>query len=300
MLGKNNKRGKEKMKKDYSNIWGAIVGDIAGSRFEWHPHKSKDFELLVEKESIIKDEDYPLVIKKERKCYFTDDTVMTLAIANALMECKKDFSDLKELTIENMQFYGNLFPHAGYGRGFKNWLFSLNPQPYRSYGNGSAMRVSAVAYFAKNIDEVKKLSAIVTDVTHGHPEGIKGAEATAVCTFMALNGSSKEDIIAEAKKYYNLDFDYQDLLKNYRFDETCQGTVPQSIFAFAISTSYEDAIRTAISMGGDADTMGAITGAIAGAYYGVPEDIKTKAEKFLPKYLLEVVKRFEKLQKKGE
>ena len=283
------------MKKDYSNIWGAIIGDIAGSRFEWHPHKSKDFELLVERESTIKDEDYPLIIKKERRCYFTDDTVMTLAIANALMESrKKEFLDLEMLTIESMQFYGNLFPHAGYGRGFKNWLFSLDPQPYRSYGNGSAMRVSAVAYFANSIKTVKELSRTVTGVTHNHPEGIKGAEATAVCTYMALNGYSKEEIIAEAKKYYNLDFDYQDLLKNYHFDETCQGTVPQSIFAFAISTSYEDAIRTAISMGGDADTMGAITGAIAGAYYGVPEALKAKAEKFLPNYLLSVVKQFEK------
>lgn len=278
------------MKKDYSNILGAVIGDIAGSRFEWHPHKDKDFELLFKA-----DVDNELLTVGFKSCHFTDDTVMTLAIAEALMESKKDFSDLKENTIRCMKEFGEMYPHSGYGRHFKAWLMSPSSEPYNSFGNGSAMRVSPVAYYAKDIEEVKTLSRIVTEVTHNHEEGIKGAEATAVCIFMALHGFSKEEIRQEAEKYYNLDFDYQELLDNYRFDVTCQGSVPQSLFAFFISNSYEDTIRTAISMGGDSDTMAAIAGSIASAYYGIPDNIKSKTKKeFLPQDLLDVVEKFEK------
>ena len=283
------------MEKKYSNIWGAIIGDIAGSRFEFNPHRNKDFELLVPNPYHRDDGLFPVAYYKSNASYFTDDTVMTLAIAKAIMECKKNYSDLKDLTIKYMQEFGRRYPYAGYGINFRAWIKAPSPKAYHSFGNGSAMRVSPVAYFAKNIKEVKKLSKIVTEVTHNHPEGIKGAEVTAVCTYMALNGYSKESIVAEAKKYYDLDFDYGYLVRNYRFDETCPGSVPQSLFAFAISDSYEDTIRTAISMGGDADTMAAIAGAIAGAYYGVPEDLINKTRAFLTPDLLEIVQNFEKL-----
>ncbi len=144
---------------------GAIIGDIVGSIYEFNNHRSKDFILL------------------DNKCYFTDDSVMTIAIAKALLESKKDYSDLSEKTVYYMQNIGRLYPSSGYGGNFHSWVFSLDPKPYNSFGNGAAMRVSACAWVGKNIDEVKKLSKMVTEVTHNHPEGIKGAEATAVAIF---------------------------------------------------------------------------------------------------------------------
>lgn len=254
---------------------GAIVGDIVGSRFEFDNYRAKDFELFND------------------KCFATDDTIMTLAICTALNQCKPDYSDLEKQAVGWMQDFGRMYPNAGYGSKFIRWIDSLDPQPYNSWGNGSAMRVSPVAYIAKSIEEVKVLSYKVTCITHNHPEGIKGAEATAIATYMALHGASKKeirDIIING--YYNIDFTLGKIRDTYEFNESCQDTVPQALQAFFESESFEDAVRNAISIGGDSDTLGAITGAVAGAYYGVPEEIEEKAIEYLDITCKAVIKRF--------
>lgn len=271
------------------DIMGAVIGDIIGSRFEFHPIKTKNFELFSENKNITKDGKLTLGYFNEGS-RFTDDSVMTLAIYKALVECKGNFQNLQQLTVENMQELGRKFPLAGYGNNFNRWLMLPVAEPYNSFGNGSAMRVSPVAYFATSIDELKEFSKLVTEVTHNHEEGLKGAEAVAISVWMALYGYTKEEIREKIEKeYYNLDFNYEELVKSYSFDETCQGSVPQAIYAFLISNSFEDAIRTSVSMGGDADTMSAIAGAIAGAYYGIPKELKEEAKKFLTNDLLEII-----------
>ena len=315
----------ESNNKNKKTIMGAIIGDIVGSRFEFHPNKSKDFELL-QKPRYVKNEFNLAASTFDRGSYFTDDTILTLAICDAIDDTElKEFCEYDDQRIyydynytynhkykilrtrchreyliketkEKMIEFGRRYPHGGYGSSFKRWLFSADPQPYNSCGNGSAMRVSGVAYTAGCLEEVKELSQIVTEVTHNHPEGLKGAEAVAVAMWLALHGKTKQEIkeYIEQNYFYFLDFDYDYLIKNYGFGSVCQNTVPQSIYAFLISNSYEDAIRTTISLGGDADTMGAITGAIAGAYYGVPQELIDKAKEFLTADLLEVVERFDK------
>ena len=191
-------------------LLGGIIGDLAGSRFEHWPHKSKDFDLLVNGDfNILRGSSFN---ENGRASYFTDDTVMTVAIAKALLDSNEDYSNLYESAIKNMKDMGNRYPSAGYGGSFRQWLRSPIVLPYNSFGNGSAMRVAPVAYVAKDIDEVKKLSEIVTCVTHNHPEGVKGAEAVAVAIWLALNGSTKQEIKKYIEdNYYSLDFDYQDL-----------------------------------------------------------------------------------------
>ena len=261
---------------------GAIVGDIVGSRFEFRNHKGKEFTFL----KGAKESRHP--------CRFTDDTVMTLAIAAALMDWKIDGGDLGALAVRRMQEFGRRFPHAEYGGHFHHWLHDDNPQPYNSWGNGSAMRVSACGWVGRTLDEVKAMSRAVTEVTHNHPEGIKGAEATAVATFLARTGKSMEEIKAVVvRDYYPLDFTLDEIRPTYEFDVSCQGSVPQALEAFFESTSFEDAIRNAISIGGDSDTIGAICGAVAGAYYGVPADIREQAESFLDPFLVETLHKFE-------
>lgn len=274
-------------------VIGAIIGDIAGSRFEFNPIKNKDFELLPIGKNYL-DPKQPF---KEycSTCHFTDDTVMTIAVANAFLKTNDDFNNVSKLVIKNLKYFGNKYPLAGYGAKFNTWLQMPTTEPYNSYGNGSAMRISAVPYFAKNLDEVKLLSKLVTEVAHNHPEGVKGAEATAVCIWLAKKNYNKDYIKKYVEDhYYKLDFNYEDLVKSYDHDESCQNSVPQSIFAFLISNSYEDTIKTAISMGGDADTMACIAGGIAAAYYGLPKDIEEKGLEFLPdefKEILEKIKR---------
>ena len=269
-------------------MMGGIIGDIAGSRFEFKPIRSKKFELL------IKGENY-LTKKQTFKEFqdnwrFTDDTVMTIAVANALLQANGNYNILQDLVIKNMKEFGHKYPYVGYGIKFNRWLSMETTEPYNSYGNGSAMRISAVPYFAKSIDEVKQLSKLVTEVTHNHPEGIKGAEAVACCIWLALNNYSKEEIEDFVREnYYNLDYDYEELVNTYIHDESCQNSVPQSIFAFLISKDYEDAIRTAISMGGDADTMACIAGSIAEAYYGLPKELEKRGMEFLTEDLIEIV-----------
>ena len=267
---------------------GAIVGDIAGSRFEWHNRKSKQFTFLKGPDETR----YP--------CQFTDDTVMTIAVADAITKWRAggdaSYGALSKAATRSMQAFGRQFPHAGYGGSFRLWLSDEDPQPYNSWGNGAAMRVSACGWAGQTLDEVKAMSRAVTEVTHNHPEGIKGAEATSVATFLARTGKTMDEIRAVVvRDYYPLDFTLDEIRLTYEFDVSCQGSVPQALEAFFESTSFEDAIRNAISIGGDSDTIGAICGAVAGAYYGVPDDIRAKAESFLDGRLLETLHDFERI-----
>lgn len=219
---------------------------------------------------------------------------MSLAIAKAIMESKKDYSDLSKNAVKYMQEIGRRYPDSGYGVGFNNWLNSNSPQPYNSYGNGAAMRVSACGLVAKSLEEAKKLSGMVTGITHNHPEGLKGAEATAVTIYLARTGKSILEICDYVDKhYYKMNFTLDSIRESYKFNETCQDTVPQAIMAFIESNSFEDSIRNAISIGGDSDTLAAITGSIAEAYYGIPTDLRKHAITFLDETLLKILIDFE-------
>ena len=252
---------------------GAIIGDIVGSRFEFDNHLSKEFEFF-----------HP-------SCEFTDDTVMTCAVAQALMDCKTDYSDLSEKTVEAMQRIGRQFPDCGYGARFYHWMFSDDPQPYNSFGNGSAMRVSPVGFAARDVEEAKKLSAAVTCISHNHPEGMKGAEATAVAIVMARQGKSKEEIRTAMEAYYDLGTSGEEYRTQWQGHgrEICQVSLPQALVCFFEGESFEDVIRNCISIGGDSDTIAAIAGGIAEAYYGVPEKSQIKAERFLSPVLMQIV-----------
>ncbi len=255
---------------------GAIIGDIVGSRFEWNNHRSKDFELFTP------------------ECEPTDDSIMTLAIAKALISCEGDYAGLGGKAVYWMRRIGQPHPGCGYGGRFYEWMYSDNPQPYHSFGNGAAMRVSPCGFIASSLDEAKYLSRSVTEVTHNHPEGLKGAEAVTTAIYLARTGSTKDEIRRAVREaYYPLDFTLDEIRDTYRFNETCQGTVPQAIEAFLESTDFEDAIRHAISIGGDSDTLAAITGGIAEAYYGVPDNIRQAAEGFLAPELLAILREFE-------
>ncbi len=254
---------------------GAIIGDIVGSIYEWDNHRSKDFPLFT------------------RNNFFTDDSIMTLAIAKALLMAKDDYSDLSDLSVKYMQEIGRHYPRSGYGGKFFRWMFSDDPKPYHSYGNGAAMRVSACGFVASSLEEAKLLSKKVTEVTHNHPEGIKGAEAISVAIYLARTGKSMLEIRDYINKhYYSLNFTLDDIRDTYEFNETCQDTVPQAIVAFLESTSYEDAIRNSISIGGDSDTLAAITGGIAEAFYGIPLEIRTKSLDYLDQRLLNLYLEF--------
>jgi len=219
---------------------------------------------------------------------------MTLAIAKAILHSKSDYSDLSSLSIKYMQEVGRNYPSCGYGGSFGLWVFSNNPKPYNSFGNGAAMRVSPVGFVAKSLDQAISLSKKVTEVTHNHPEGIKGAEATAFAIYLARNGYNINDIKNYIDKhYYKMNFTLDEIRDTYKFNETCQDTVPQAIMAFLESTSFEDAIRNAISIGGDSDTLAAITGGIAEACYGIPKEIRNKALTYLDKRLLNILLDFE-------
>lgn len=256
---------------------GAIIGDIVGSIYEFSNIRTKDFNLF------------------STRCFFTDDTVMTFAIFKALLDCKGKYHKLEKFATKEMQSFGKKYPNESYGNRFKMWIGEKKPMPYNSFGNGSAMRISSVPYFAQNIDEVKELSRLVTIPTHNHPEGIKGAEATAVAIWLALQKKTKQEIKEHIEQnYYNLSFDYDNLKENYRFNETCQNTVPQAIYCFLLSENFEDAIRTGISIGGDSDTLCAITGAIAEAFYGIPQNIQNNALYYLDNDLLKLYKKFNK------
>ena len=255
---------------------GAIIGDVVGSRFEFHNHLSKEFEFLA------------------RGCEFTDDTVMTCAVAQGLMDSKPDFSDLSEKTILAMQRIGRQFPNCGYGARFIHWMFSDNPQPYNSCGNGSAMRISPVGFVARDVEEAKKLAAAVTCISHNHPEGMKGAEATAVAIVMARQGKTKEEIRKAMETYYDLSTTVDQYREEWQGHgkEICQVSLPQALTCFFEGESYEDVIRNCISIGGDSDTLAAIAGGIAEAYYGVPEQFKQEVGRYVSPVLMEVCNEF--------
>ena len=244
-------------------MFGAICGDIIGSRFEAHNIKSKDFELM-----------HP-------DCCFTDDTVMTIAVANALHSYRENrsLSQFKEEVSTQMRYLGTKYPNAGYGGRFYHWLHDPSMGPYQSFGNGSAMRVSPVAWVAGSIEEAEMLAQASAEPTHDHPEGIKGAKAIAAAIYLARLQKSKREIREYIEEhYYPLDFSLDEIRESYTFDVTCQGSVPQAIVAFLESESYEDTIRNAISIGGDSDTIAAMAGSIAEAFYrSVPQDIRSWA-----------------------
>ena len=250
---------------------GAIAGDIIGSIYERNNIKQEDFELF-----------------SGRMSRFTDDTVLTCAVAVSILS--------KAPYEESLALYYQLYPARGYGAMFGEWARKPQRAPYNSFGNGSAMRVSPVAWAFDTIQEVLDEAKKCAEVTHNHPEGIKGAQSVASAIFMARTGKSKEEIkkIIEDTFAYILNFDLDELKKNYTFDVTCQGSVPQAIFCFLISKDFEDAIRKAVSIGGDSDTIACITGSIAEAFYGgVPEHIKNEVYLRLDDRLKIIVEEFD-------
>ena len=255
---------------------GAIIGDIVGSRFEWNNIKTKEFEFM------------------NYRCSITDDSIMSLAIAKAILEADAQYKRIETYAVKYMQELGRKYPDAGYGSNFFSWLHEDNPKPYNSFGNGAAMRVSACGFAAKSLEEAQELAVKVTEVSHNHPESIKAAKAVASAIYMAMQGSNMleiQDYIT--KNYYKIDFTLDSIRDSYKFDVSCQGSVPQAFAAFFESTSFEDAIRNAISIGGDSDTLGCITGSIAEAFFGVPEKLKTQAMGYLPIEFQEIMNEFE-------
>ena len=259
---------------------GAILGDIIGSPYEFdRGNKSKDFPLF------------------SRKSTYTDDTVMTLAVGLAFLDVQPSASDdqILQILANRMRQFGKMYPNAGYGGMFRQWLFNPKRQAYNSFGNGSAMRVSSVAWLYNDIAAVRHAARLSAEVTHNHPEGIKGAEATASAVFLARTGQSK----AEIKEYVEHEFGYalnrtcDEIRPNYYHIETCMETVPEAITVFLEGNSFEDVIRTAVSLGGDCDTLTAIAGSIAEGFYGVPAELKEECYKRLPDPLLKVLKMFE-------
>ena len=255
---------------------GAIVGDVAGSIYEFANCKRRDIALL------------------DEGCRLTDDSVMTLAVAEALLRYDGDMDSLEHDVIECMRDIGRRYPNVGYGRRFARWLTCADPMPYNSYGNGGAMRVSPVSYVGRSLKEVLELSDIVTCVTHNHAEGIKGARAIAACTYLACNGSTKSDIRELAQmEYYTLDFSLDEIRPSYTFYVDAMRSVPVAIEAFLEGNDFEDVMRLAISVGGDSDTIADMACAIAGAYYGVPDDIQNRSLDYLDSYQRSILERFE-------
>lgn len=252
---------------------GAIIGDVAGSVYEGRRYKGGDWEA-------------ELFTPKSR---FTDDTVMTVACSDALADIAGGKEALTAFR-DRFQEYGKLYPHAGYGKQFKNWLTADNPQPYGSWGNGAAMRVSSVAWQYERLDEVLLRAKESALVSHDHPEGIKGAQSVAAAIFMARKGASKNEIrdFIQTNFGYDLTRSLARIKENYRWSSACQSSVPEAIVAFLDSEDFESAIRGAIWLGGDADTQGAIAGSIAEAFYGAcPEWMTDKARSFLDARLRE-------------
>lgn len=258
-----------------NHMLGAIIGDVAGSRFEWHNIKTKDFEFFGSGSRL------------------TDDSIMTLAVARAILESRSDFSDLEEQVAKWMQTLGRAFPDAGYGGKFQRWLFSENPAPYNSMGNGAAMRVSPAGFAATSLEDAKLLARKVTGVTHNHPEGLRAAEAVASAIYLARTGKSLAEIRDYTdRNYYPMDFTLDEIRPEYGFDMTCQGSVPQAFMALFESVGFEDAIRNAVSIGGDSDTIAAIAGGMAEAFYGIPDPVRIRGLSFLNPMLREILEAF--------
>lgn len=257
---------------------GAIVGDVVGSRFEYHNHRDKEFPLFTD------------------SCKVTDDSIMTTAIAIAVMDYKEHGRPLDKAAVHWMRRIGQPYKNAGYGGSFAQWMYSSDPKPYNSFGNGAAMRVSACAWAADTMSDAMEMSDEVTKVTHNHPEGIKGARAVTAAIFMARTGCSKDEIYEFIdQNYYSLDKSVNKIRETLQFDETCQVAVPVAIQCFYESEDFEDCLRLAISVGGDSDTIAAIACSIAEAYYGVPENIREKVLTFVPQQLKDILFRFEEI-----
>ena len=252
---------------------GAIIGDISGSKYEFDNVRNENLDIL------------------DRDCFFTDDTVCTIACMDWLLHAEEK----NETTATNyLKKWTTKYPHSGYGGRFMGWILSNNPKPYGSYGNGSAMRISPVAMYASNVGELINLTNIFTNITHNHPEGMKGALTISSCVYMALRGYKKEQIFRYAIQEYPeiASFEYKKLQMTYRFDETCQGSVPQAIYCFLISNSFEDCIKKTIGIGGDCDTTAAMSGAIAEAFYGISQAIVEKSKSFLKPEMVDIVNEF--------
>ena len=270
---------------------GAIIGDIVGSRFEFveGDNRGKDFAFFT------------------TGCRPTDDSLMTIAVAQALYLCKGDYSTLAGKTVNCMRAVARAHPNTGWGGRFYHWLFESNSSaPINSYGNGAGMRISPVGWVAKDEEELKKLSSVVTGVTHNHPEGLKGGEAIALCVYLARTGADKQTIKSRAAQYYPILndklFTIPNLQVSYGYDTrgdwvTCQGSVPHAILAFLESDGLEDAVRNAVSIGGDSDTIGAMAGSIAEAYYGVCPELEEKALSYLSDDLKGIYYAFELVRK---
>ena len=255
-------------------IIGAIIGDIVGSRFEFNNYRSTNFQLFND------------------NCFFTDDSVMTIAVADWITNKSKTPKQLSSY----MREWGRKYPNRGYGGMFFRWLFSREILPaYNSFGNGSAMRVSPCGFFADTLREALELSKISAEVTHNHPEGVKGAQSVAAAIYLAKKGYTKESIkeYIEHNFHYDLNRTCDEIRKVYKFNETCQETCPEAIIAFLESYDYESAIKLGISIGGDSDTIGAITGSIAAAFYGIPDSIIENVKKFIPSDFIEIIEKFE-------
>ena len=260
-------------------MYGAILGDIIGSPYEFdRSGKTKDFPLFIP------------------SSMYTDDSVMTVAVTEALLDTiGKSREERREGVIRSMQRWGRKYPDAGYGGRFYNWLFTKNPQPYNSWGNGSAMRVSSAGWLYNTLEETMRAAEDTACVTHNHPEGIKGAQATAAVIWAARNGWSKDQIKEYIEQeFFLLNLTCDEIRPEYHFDVSCQGTVPEAITAFLEGESFEDVIRTAVSLGGDCDTLTCIAGGMAEAYYGVPTILKAECEKRMEPDMLNVLRRFER------
>ena len=260
-------------------MYGAILGDIIGSPYEFdRGQKTKIFPLF------------------GPTSHYTDDTVMTIAVAQAFLEAQDGETEenLRERLTGCMCFWGRRYPHAGYGVKFSSWLQEQKPKPYNSYGNGSAMRVSGVAWLFDSLEEVLWAARLSAEVSHNHPEGIKGAQATAAVIFLARSGCSKAQIRAYVQEqFYDLSRNCNQIRPTYHHVESCQETVPEAITAFLEGEDFEDVIRTAVSLGGDCDTLTAIAGSMAEGYYGVPENLITRCRDRLPADLLAVLEQFD-------
>lgn len=258
-------------------MYGAILGDIIGSPYEFDMgNKSKDSPLF------------------SKTSIFTDDTVMTIAVAEAFMGAPDDEGIIHKRLIQSMQKWGHRYPDAGYGLRFSDWLDSDDPRPYNSWGNGSAMRVSSVAWLYDDLDTVRRMARLSAEVTHNHPDGIKGAEATASAIFLARSGSTKAEIEAyvETQFGYDLSRTCDEIRPSYHHVESCQETVPEAITAFLEGDSFEDVIRTSVSLGGDCDTLTCIAGSIAEGFYGVPKTLKQECRIRLTDDLRDALSRF--------
>ncbi len=266
---------------------GAIIGDIAGSRFEFdRGDKSRDFEFFTS------------------ECEITDDTVMTIAVAEALMDAGLDSGEdkIKEELIASMKKWGKKYPGAGYGGRFRGWVLSDDPKPYGSYGNGSAMRVSPAGWLYETMDRTREVARWTAEITHNHPEGVKGAESLAAAIFLARNGKTKEEIRSyiETEFGYDLSRTLDEIRPTYHHVEDCMRTLPEAFECFLEADSYENTIRNVMYIGGDTDTLAAIAGALAEAFFGIPLVISSYAVRFIPDEIMDVYRRFNEVRQPGK